>query len=113
MMGERYATDELVRDITRRIVEFCRPEKVVLFGSLARGEAKDHSDIDLFVIWDAAPDLSNRQRRVAIRRAIGALRAPLDLLTLTPSEVEEATKDPRSFTSQIMQEGRTLYERFH
>jgi predicted nucleotidyltransferase len=41
---------EVLDDVVRRIVEVAAPEKIILFGSAARGELGPNSDIDLLVI---------------------------------------------------------------
>ena len=41
---------KLVEEIVRRIVETVHPEKIILFDSLARGDARPESDLDLLVI---------------------------------------------------------------
>jgi predicted nucleotidyltransferase len=45
--------DDLILDIVRRIVETAQPEKVILFGSRARGGARPGSDFDLLVIKES------------------------------------------------------------
>jgi predicted nucleotidyltransferase len=44
-------------EIIRRIVDVARPEKIILFGSAARGEMNRHSDVDLLIIKDGADAL--------------------------------------------------------
>lgn len=112
-MFQWQATEDTAKRITRTIVAFCHPERVVLFGSLARGEIHAYSDLDLLVIWDADPAMDVRQRRIALRKAIGPTTIPLDILTMTPAECEKAVSDCRSFTSRILREGRVLYDRLH
>ena len=97
-----------MQNITRRIVDFCQPERVILFGSSARGEVRHDSDVDLLVVWDADPSLSDPQRYFSLRKAIGSVPVPLDLLTYTPAEFQKATQDPKSFTAQVTKEGKIL-----
>lgn len=100
---------ELARQIARRIVAAVHPSRVILFGSAAEARDNKESDIDLFVVWDAPQSLSPRERRMALRRAVGRQGVPVDVLTCTQSELEEALKDPRSFTSRIWQNGLVLH----
>ena len=55
-------SQETLDDIVRRIVEVAEPERIILFGSVARGDANRHSDVDLLVVKDGS-DL----RRLAAR----------------------------------------------
>jgi len=57
-----------------------------LFGSLARGEARKHSDIDLAVVWDT--ELPPPERATALYRRLGPLSVPVDLIVLTPEEAD-------------------------
>jgi len=48
--GEKSDVDqETLEEIIRRIVQVAQPERIILFGSAARGEMKPHSDVDLLV----------------------------------------------------------------
>jgi len=47
------------RDLLDPVVEFFKPQRVILFGSRARGEAGRDSDIDLLVVWTTTPRLKN------------------------------------------------------
>ena len=92
-----------------RIVEVIRPERVVLFGSHARGEAEAHSDVDLLVVAD-----SNRpryERAVPIYRAVSDLPFELDILVYTPTEVREWSRVDQAFVTTALREGRVVYER--
>jgi predicted nucleotidyltransferase len=58
-------TDELLSDITRRIVDAFHPYKIILFGSYAYGKPHIYSDVDLFVIMDSEERMVPRIRRVS------------------------------------------------
>jgi uncharacterized protein len=103
--------DHLVQDLKERIVNQVKPEGIILFGSVAQGVDNPDSDIDVLVIWDEEPDLSNRDRRLKLRRLIGDFNSPMDLLTYTSEELKKALSEPNSFTSQIVKEGRVIYGR--
>ena len=73
--------------IVGRIVRVANPAKIVLFGSRARGDAREDSDYDLLVIVDAAPN--RRALRIAIRRSFSDLAVAADVVVAT---VEEACR---------------------
>ena len=53
-MNEGMLDQQTLDDIIRRIVEVAQPEKIILFGSAARGEMNRHSDVDLLVVKEGA-----------------------------------------------------------
>lgn len=96
-------------EIVRRIVEGFAPEKIVLFGSLGRGEAGPDSDVDLLVILRRIA--RHHEARVAIRRALADLPVAKDIIVATPEEIERSERRIGSILWPAVQEGRTLYER--
>jgi predicted nucleotidyltransferase len=107
--GDILVTRELLRAITRRIVEAIQPEKVILFGSYAYGEPTLDSDIDLLVVKQS------RKRPAERARVISALflhrRFGLDILVRTPNELQERLRIGDYFFREITQKGKVLYER--
>ena len=107
------SNEELIKELTAKITANIQPESIILFGSMGRQENNDDSDIDLLVVWNEEGNLSNRERRLKLRRLIGDFEKPLDLLTCTSSELTKALAEPHSFTSQIVREGRIIYGRLN
>jgi predicted nucleotidyltransferase len=101
--------NELLRTITTRIAEAVRPEKIILFGSWARGERGPHSDIDLLIIQES--DLSRPQRYAQVRRLFWGMGVPMDILVYTPEEFARYQSVPGSFTHTVAREGKDLYAR--
>jgi len=100
--------EALVKEIVQRIVEIAHPEKVVLFGSCARGAAGQGSDIDLLVIAESEEP---RYRRAApLYRALADVMAPLDIVVYTPAEARDWSQVPEAFVTTALREGRVLYE---
>ena len=95
--------DEAVK---RLQVEF-DPEKIILFGSWACGEATRRSDIDLFVVCHCDLRPIDRIGR-ALDLLIDAPRA-VDAIVYTPEELSRCRHRP--FISQLLSEGKVLYER--
>jgi predicted nucleotidyltransferase len=93
----------------RRIAERFHPEKIVLFGSHARGTAREDSDVDLMVV--VRVDGSRRKLATAIDLALADRTLPLDLIVVTPEELERDRDQPGSIVRPALREGRVLYER--
>ncbi|HSS51939.1 MAG TPA: nucleotidyltransferase domain-containing protein, partial [Thermoanaerobaculia bacterium] len=67
-----------IRQMVRRIVSQFHPEKIILFGSHARGDAGPDSDVDLLIVM---PYLgSRREKQVEIRLALKSIRIPKDIV---------------------------------
>lgn len=100
---------DLLAALVERIVETIRADKVVLFGSHARGQAQPRSDIDLLVI---APSGEPRYRRsVPLYKTLADVPVEVDIVVYTPEEVEEWSAVPQAFVTTVLRKGRVLYER--
>ena len=101
-----------IEEICRVWTEHADPERIILFGSAARDKTSRGSDLDFLVIWRGEQFPNNRRRAAYLRQTLlGEIRAPVDILVLTPEQFKIATSDPRTFTSMIVREGKVLYER--
>jgi uncharacterized protein len=111
--GAKFARDnmyhEQIEQLTARIVEVERPDKVILFGSYASGTATESSDIDLLVI--SRSTLPRREREVRLTRQLFGSGVPYDLLVLTPEEMEERLRRNGPFIREILWTGQVVYER--
>jgi predicted nucleotidyltransferase len=107
--GETLVSRELLRAITKRIVENIHPEKIILFGSYAYGEPTLDSDIDLLVI------MRNRKRSIKNAMTVDKLfsnrRFGMDILVRTPQELKARLERGDPFMQDITQKGKLLYER--
>ena len=100
---------ESIREMVRRIAAQFRPDKIILFGSHARGEAKPDSDVDLLVIMSV--EGSKRQKASEIDLALVDRKLPLDLIVVTPEEFERGRHQIGSVVQPAAREGRVLYDR--
>ncbi len=92
------------------IVEGLSPEKIILFGSYATGQADKESDIDLLII--ANSDLDWLERTWQVYRLLrGKRETPLDIIVLTPQEYEDMKKGGYPLILEVEEEGSVLYER--
>ena len=106
-------TDDLLDRMVRAIVDAVDPEQVILFGSRARGDAGEASDVDLIVV-ESEPFGKTRSRRLeAVRlwRALSSFVVPKDILVYSRDEVEHWRRSPNHVLAQALREGALLYER--
>ncbi len=101
------AMDEAIDEIVRRIVEAVHPDKIILFGSHARGEAGPDSDVDLLVIGPTDEPPTCRMRPVY--RALRGLTTPKDVLWWTEEEVELWRDVPGHVIRHALEEGKVIY----
>jgi predicted nucleotidyltransferase len=73
--------EDLREEIVRRVREVAAPTRVILFGSHARGDAADDSDVDLLVLVKETP--SRRNLAIKIHRALSGLGKPIDVIVAT------------------------------
>ena len=101
--------ENVEQEIVRRIVATSQPDKVVVFGSRARGDARPDSDYDILVIKES--EEPRYRRSVPLYVALAGLLANVDLMVYTPAEVEEWKMVSQAFITTAMRDGRVVYER--
>ena len=99
---------EILDEVARRIVEKFHPEKIILFGSQARGTADSHSDVDILVI--SAIKEKRRKLMVDMRSVLNELEYAFDLIILTREEFERDRKIPGTVGRYASKEGKVIYE---
>ncbi len=99
--------DRLLDEMVRRIRRAGNPQRIVLFGSRARGDAHPGSDLDLLVIEET--DLPRHRRAIRYLRALLGLFPAKDVVVYTPAEVAEWASVPNAFVTTALREGRILY----
>ena len=100
--------DELIAEVVRRIVEVADPDKIILFGSHARGEAGNRSDLDILVIKES--DVPRWERGGGIYHALRDIMVPMDILVYTEGEVYDWSQVRQAFVTTAVREGKVLYE---
>lgn len=104
--------DEVLAEIERmvkRIVEGFEPQKIILFGSYATGTYGPDSDVDLLVIMDV--EGSKKEVAIQIDRTLIDRRIPIDIVVVTPEDVERYRGLVGNVIRPALEEGRILYER--
>ena len=110
-MAQVETADEraILPEIVSRILPIANPERIVLFGSRARGEAGPDSDYDILVV---APSTQPPWRRtVPLYRALAGLGVPKEIVWWTPQEIAEWRGVRSHFINCALRDGKVLYER--
>ena len=93
--------------VVKHIVERSSPQKIILFGSFAQGDARIWSDLDLVVIKETDEDFLDRSRDLLA----GIMpRVGLDILVYTPEEFQQLCQERKFFQKEIVEKGKVLYE---
>ena len=100
-------SDEVTSQIRQRLVNAFNPEKIILFGSQARGTADERSDVDLLVICSFVG--KRRHLMLEMDRAMDDIDYAFDILILTPEEFQRDRRIPGTIGRYAQQEGRVLY----
>jgi len=101
-------SQEQINEITRRIVQSSQPDKVILFGSYARGNPTESSDLDLLIIKDS--DTPRYKRGREIRKYLRGLKIPVDLVVYTENEIHKWRNVKTAFITTVIESGVVLYE---
>jgi len=98
----------LFDEIAARILDVCRPVRIVIFGSFARSTEGPNSDVDVLVV-DEEP-MPRRARSIQIRHALRGLGLPVDVIVTTPDDIERYGESIGLIYGPAMQEGLVIYE---
>lgn len=105
-------TEEVLNDMVQAIVREVNPERIYLFGSRARGDARADSDMDLLIVESEpfSPEHSRWQEIKRVRRALSSFRIPKDILVYTTDEVTKWQYTVNHIIGRALREGKLLYE---
>jgi uncharacterized protein len=108
MMKPMGVDETLLHEVVRRVLTVARPDKIILFGSAAAGQMTSDSDIDLLVLEREPAD--TRHRSVKIRRALGDVQYPVDVIVMSSERFEETKDIIGGIAYPANKYGRVLYE---
>ena len=101
-------TAEKLEEAVRRLVRVASPVRIILFGSHARGDADDFSDLDLLIV---EREVENRYEELQrLSEALLGLVLPVDLLVISEADYREWSQTPGSVYRAADLEGKVLYE---
>jgi len=101
--------DKTLQQITSSVLKVSDPKKIILFGSYARKEADEDSDLDLLVIEQEIVDRG--QEMIKIRNAIGDVGVGVDVIVCSEAYVKEWGHIRSTLIHQALKEGKILYEK--
>lgn len=101
--------DEWLPAIVRQIAMRFDPLKIIVFGSVARGEASYDSDIDLLVVFDEIERAEKRNVTVEIRRALAHFPVPKDVIVTDVDELRRRGHLVGPMLRPALEEGRVVY----
>ena len=101
-------TNEQIASAVHRLVERFDPERIILFGSQARGTADERSDVDLLVISRFTG--KRRELLVEMDRTLRGMGIARDIVLLTPEEYDRDRDIPGTVARPASLEGKVLYE---
>ncbi|HEX3048694.1 MAG TPA: nucleotidyltransferase domain-containing protein [Bacillota bacterium] len=101
--------DQVLEESVNRIVSYIKPEKIILFGSRARGDYNQSSDYDLCIIKDGIEN----PRRLAreIYKILYGVGGAIEVLVEKPENFEKHKDNPFFLYQNILKEGVLVYEK--
>ena len=105
---EEPAVDGPLAEVVQRLAQALKPERIYLFGSRARGDAREGSDYDLMVIVAESDQPSYRRAQEAYKSLWG-VGVSVDVLVWTRAEFERQVPVVASLPATVMREGRLVY----
>jgi predicted nucleotidyltransferase len=94
-----------------RLVECLRrynPEKIILFGSYARGDTDEYSDLDVVIIKNTEKRFL--ERLVEVAKYLDNDLGNVDVFVYTGAEFEEMQRKENPFIEKVLAEGRVIYQ---
>jgi HEPN domain-containing protein/predicted nucleotidyltransferase len=106
MLSEAVLPDEWRRLVIERLAPF-EPEKIIVFGSRARGEARANSDLDLLVVLDGVD--GDGAVQTALRDALYGLPIAFDVFAISREDLARTADSVGSFAYPVVREGTVIY----
>jgi len=107
MNDKKILKEETLREIVRRILEIAQPEKIILFGSAARGEMNTNSDADFLVIKRGGFDRSRLTGDIYM--GLHGIEQAVDIILVSPEQVERYRDTHCLVIHPALREGREVY----
>ena len=100
--------NETIKRLTELLIKAAKPNRIIMFGSQARGEAGEDSDFDVMVVEDSVSDRVGEM--VRLNRLLRSLNIPVDLLVVSAEKFNYWCDTPGNVYFEAATEGEVLYE---
>ncbi len=100
--------EENLLRVKEALVAKYQPEKIILFGSLAKGNVNETTDIDLLVVKDTQKAYNDRLRDIV---NICDYDVGIDFLVYNPDELKELAKTNAFVRNEIIRKGEVIYDK--
>ena len=107
-MQKKNVPEKILHDIIQQIVEVAHPERIIMFGSAARGEMGSHSDIDLLVIKKGVRNPHKVAAKIYMR--LYGVGKAVDIIVVSPEQVEKYRDSPYLVIYPATREGVVIYD---
>ena len=108
-MAETTTHSEILDEVVDRLVNGLHPERIYLFGSQARGQAGEGSDLDLLVVVPES-DLPRHKREAQSYDLLWGITQPVGVIVLTREEFDRTSRVKTSLASTARSQGKVVYE---
>ena len=99
---------DAIKRLTVLLIEAAKPERIIMFGSQARGDAGEVSDLDVMVVENGVPDRAAEM--VRLNRLLRSFEIPVDLLVVSAEKFNYWRDTPGNVYFEAATEGEILYE---
>ena len=108
-MTDKTEINAAIVELVNILIKDYQPKKIILFGSYAKGDTTEGSDIDLLIIKNTGT--SPLDRWVEVKRLLRKIskKYPISPLVYTEKEIEERLAIRDFFINEILEEGQMLY----
>ncbi|MDI6716860.1 MAG: nucleotidyltransferase domain-containing protein [Actinomycetota bacterium] len=107
MGRKKKLSEQILKNIINRIVEVAHPEKIILFGSAARGEMGPNSDVDILVV--VKPGVHRRKLAGEIYKNLIGVGQAVDVIVVTTEDIERYKDSFALIIEPALKEGQVVY----